>query len=92
MNTIVTQCTPVPRAGLGLAQGTSMLHTELAPGNPGFHNVGYEAYGRLDLTDESPPTPLRPLSDPSPTPLRLPSDPPPTPGACSWEFWMFTTL
>eukprot|EP00976_Prorocentrum_cordatum_P106540 1194472-Prorocentrum_minimum.AAC.3 len=26
---------PVPRAGLGLVQGTSTLHTEFAPGNPG---------------------------------------------------------
>eukprot|EP00976_Prorocentrum_cordatum_P078805 1183270-Prorocentrum_minimum.AAC.3 len=24
-----------PRAGLGLVQGTSTLHTEFAPGNPG---------------------------------------------------------
>ena len=31
----VPQCTPVPRAGLGLVQGTSTLHTELTPGNSG---------------------------------------------------------
>eukprot|EP00959_Pyramimonas_sp_CCMP1952_P283333 5923097-Pyramimonas_sp.AAC.1 len=33
-----------PPQHLGLVQGTSTLHTELAPGNP----------GRLDLTDKSP--------------------------------------
>eukprot|EP00959_Pyramimonas_sp_CCMP1952_P031748 666064-Pyramimonas_sp.AAC.1 len=27
--------TSVPRAGLGLVQGTSTLHIKLAPGNPG---------------------------------------------------------
>eukprot|EP00976_Prorocentrum_cordatum_P085637 1186179-Prorocentrum_minimum.AAC.6 len=31
----VPHCTPVSRTGLGLIQGTSTLHTELAPGNPG---------------------------------------------------------
>eukprot|EP00976_Prorocentrum_cordatum_P062483 1176731-Prorocentrum_minimum.AAC.2 len=31
----VPQCTPVPRVGLGLVQGTSTLHMELGPGYSG---------------------------------------------------------
>ena len=45
----VPQCTPVPRAGLGLVLETSTLHTELAPGNTGCSQLALVTprFGRL---------------------------------------------